>query len=298
MLKSLKYLLEPVLEYPVIFWPVVFAVLINAAIDIAALVKHELLRKIPLSLRLLLLLGFTAAMAPMAVEAFESLVCNKGLPTTVEGGVEIWPTMGFIGWVSFLNVTLTFLVFQLWEPWKEELLVKIPSKLVNYIGTGLLAGAIHSCSLVSFLFIYSYQREIPLFTTDQVLLIGFGQVGFGLSISLWLRTIGSNRFISDFLGLALSGVLAFWAADYLGIPNGEWIFWICSFSTFFWAFWGLGRFIREMIRFRQRIEGETVPFAEEAIPPGHVCLECDREFVTLRGLNIHMGRMHKKAVGR
>jgi hypothetical protein len=286
----LKYLFDPLMEYPLTFWMVTTAAVIESG---SLILRRDLVRLIPIPMRLLLVLAFSAAMAPMAVEAFEALVRNQALPKTVEG-VQTWPTMGFLAWLSFLSVALTFLAVQLWEPFKEELLVNFRSRLVNYLGTFVLAGTIHSCGLASFLFIYSYQRDIPIFTMEHVLLMGLGQVGAGLAVALWLRTLGANRFLADLLGLALTGTVAFWVADYLGLSDPAWVLWICLFSTSFWAVWGFGRFVREMIRFRRKKEGEALP--EEEPTPLHVCPDCDREFVTLHGLKTHAGKMHKRAV--
>lgn len=284
----LKYLFEPLLAYPLFFWLVNFAVFVEC---LNLICGRNLLRMLPLAIRFVLLLVFTAAMAPMVVEAFQALISNETLPKTVEG-VKIWPMLGFIAWVSFLSASLTFLAYQLWEPWKEEALVKIPSAIANYLGTALLVGTIHASGLTTFLFVYSYQREIPIFTPAHVLLLALVQFGIGLSFSLRLRTFGFNRSICDVLGLALAGMLAFWISDHLQLLATDWVLWTCLFSALFWAIWGVGRFMREMVRYRMRLEGE-LPL-QEAVP-NNVCPHCDREFVTLHGLRTHIGRMHKSA---
>jgi hypothetical protein len=288
-LQSLKDLISPLMEYPLTCWLMTAAVVIQTGAIVYS--SRDFLRIIPLSVRLFLLLAFTAGMTPIVVEAFHALIRNKTLPTRVEG-VKCWPVVGLVAWVAFLSTTLTFLVFQLWEPWKDELLVKVP-KALEYLGTGLLAGLIHSGGLASFLYIYS-GREIPIFTTEHVLLIGLGQVGMGLLLALWLRTMGANRFLADLLGLALMGTVTFWIADLLGLADNELVLWMCGFSTASWAFWGVGRFVRDLIRFRRKEGGELLPVEDS--PSLHVCPQCDREFVTLRGLRIHEGRMHKEPV--
>lgn len=288
----LKYLFEPLMEYPLTFWMVTAAVLFECG---NLIFRQDLFRLIPLPIRLLIVLAFTAAIAPMAVEAFEALLRHETMPKTVEG-VQRWPAVGLLAWVSFLSVALAFLVFQLWEPWKEELLANVSSKTVNYLVTCVLAGVIYSCGLATFLFIYSYQREIPILSASHVVLIGFGQFGIGLSFALWLRTAwGINRFLADVLGLALAGTLGFWFADYFEYSQPDWIFWLWVSSTCFWGLWGSSRIIHDLIRGRRRAEGEILPVEEEGTPPtGHVCPNCDREFVTFRGLRIHRGRMHKE----
>jgi len=287
------HFIEPLLEYPLIFWLAVAVVVTDATNTIMGWLNRDLLRSIPLPIRLIVVFGFTAAMAPIVLEASQALLNHEQLPKAIQG-VQTWPMIGLVGWVSFLSASLTFLVFHLWEPWKEELLVKVP-KVFNYLGTGLLAGAIYSGGLASFLFVYSdSDRHIPIFTTEHVLLVGLGHVGMGLLLSLWLRTMGANRFLGDVLGLALMGAVIFWVADLLGLADSDLVLWMCGFSTATWAFWGVGRLIRDLIRSRRKEGGEPLPVEDSTCL--HVCPRCDREFVTFRGLRIHEGRMHKEPV--
>jgi len=209
-------------------------------------------------------------------------------------GMRQWPIEGVAAFAGAFAAVFAYTFYSLWEPLKEELLVRLPSWLIYSITWAEVAIITGLCSaLVAFMIMA--RTEVQFLTIRYHAVLAGACVGPAVTISLWLRTKKCRRFVTELFLFPATGTLTYWfvlreQTVAVGIALGS--FCIC------WLLIGAIRGRTALIRTRQlsdyRDGRSPTPRPK---PDTHRCPTCDREFITFRGLRIHQGRIHKSENG-